>query len=115
MQKNSKVLIFINILVSLLVFGVDLNLQLGVAGGVPYVLVILLALYMDDRRSVIIFALSSTFLTVLGYFFSPAGGVWWIVLTNRCLALFAIWSHSLRLIVRRLRWSLTPVRQMRYT
>jgi signal transduction histidine kinase len=33
----------------------------------------------------------SSVLTVAGYFYSPEGGIHWVVLTNRFLAFFAIW------------------------
>ncbi|MEE8185191.1 MAG: ATP-binding protein, partial [Thermodesulfobacteriota bacterium] len=63
----------------------------GVAGGVPYVAVVLVSLWIPHRNIVIYIALLCSFLTVLGYFTSPAGGELWKVFSNRFLALFAIW------------------------
>ncbi|GAB4348682.1 MAG: hypothetical protein Kow006_09630 [Gammaproteobacteria bacterium] len=79
------------LLLSVAIFLIDLQLPLGVAGGVPYVWVILLTLPLPDRRLVIGFALFTSALTVAGYFLSEPGTSPWMVVTNRALALFAIW------------------------
>jgi PAS domain S-box-containing protein len=68
----------------------DLRIPLGVAGGVPYVLPTLIASWSSERRHILYFAAAGSVLTVLGYFLSPEGGVPWMVLANRGLALFAI-------------------------
>jgi len=72
------------------IFLVDLLIPLGVAGGVPYVLPTLIASWSAERRHILYFAAAGAALTVLGYFLSPLGGVPWMVLANRGLALFAI-------------------------
>lgn len=79
------------VLLATAILVVDLSLPLGVAGGVPYVFVVLLGWWMDRSRAIIYLALLSSVLTIVGYFYSPAGGIVWMVLTNRFLALFAIW------------------------
>ena len=73
------------------IFLIDLLIPLGVAGGVPYVLPTLVASWSSDRRHLLYCAAAGSALTVLGYFLSPLGGVAWMVLANRGLALFAIW------------------------
>jgi two-component system sensor kinase len=72
-------------------FSIDISIPLGVAGGVPYVAVILASLWGADRNTVIYIALLCSLLTVVGYYISPEGGELWKVLANRFLALFAIW------------------------
>lgn len=84
-----------------LIFAIDLQLPLGVAGGVPYVAVILVSLWIHDTRFVIIFAVLCSLLTLLGFFFSPYGGELWKVMANRALALFVIWITALLII----RWN----------
>ena len=74
-----------------LIFYIDLQLPLGVAGGVPYVTVVLLGLWAEKRRILFALAVLASFLTILGYFLSPEAVDIWIVLANRALALFAIW------------------------
>lgn len=79
-------------LLSAAIFLVDLQLPLGVAGGVPYVLVILLALPLSDRRYLFGFGLLVSLLTIFGYLLSSPGSAHWMVVVNRALALFAIWA-----------------------
>lgn len=59
------------------IFITDLNLPLGVAGGVPYVAVILITLWSQKREIVIHFAVACSIMTLLGYYFSPPGGELW--------------------------------------
>ncbi len=73
----------------------DLSLPLGVAGGVPYVALVLIGLWTPGQRYALSLAAIATALTVLGYLYSPSGGVPWVVLTNRVLAVFAIWITAL--------------------
>lgn len=73
------------------IFILDIQIPLGVAGGVPYIAVVLLAQWHAGRRTILYAAICCSVLTVLGYFFSPPGGEIWKVLSNRGLALFAIW------------------------
>ena len=76
-------------------FAVDMNLPLGVAGGVPYVTVVLVCLWSPRRRDILLCTVLCSALTLLGYQLSPAGGELWMVLSNRALAIFAIWSVGL--------------------
>ena len=78
---------------------IDLAIPLGVAGGVPYVAVVLLSLWSTRKRFTVTVAVVTSILTVAGFFFSPSGGEMWQVLFNRGLALFAIWvTASLTLL-----------------
>ncbi|OUR77193.1 hypothetical protein A9Q83_11795 [Alphaproteobacteria bacterium 46_93_T64] len=80
------------------IFIIDLSLPLGVASGVPYVALVCLGAWFSKPVHVIFLAFISTALTILGYFFSEIGGVLWVVLINRCLALFAVWITALLLV-----------------
>jgi len=71
-------------------FIADLQLPLGVAGGVPYVAVVLLGWWLPRRRDVIALAILSVILILAGYFLSPPGGIPWVVVANRLLAVFAV-------------------------
>lgn len=77
------------------IFLVDVQLPLGVAGGVPYIAVILLTLWLPLSAPTIIFALGCSLFTVLGFLWSPSGGELWKVISNRSLALLAIWVTSI--------------------
>jgi len=73
----------------------DLSTQLGVAGGVPYVLPVLIGVWFPRRRYVIAIAVIGTLLTIFGYFLSTPGIDETVVLTNRSLALIIIWLSAL--------------------
>ncbi len=83
------------------VFVFDLTMPLGVAGGVPYVALVLVGPWMQTERSIYLLAVTGTILTVAGYFLSPAGGLAWVVLTNRGLAIFAIWVTAILMAQRK--------------
>ncbi len=76
-------------------FAFDVAMPLGVAGGVPYVALVLVGLWAPWRPYLLLLALAGSVLTVLGYLLSPPGGVEWVVFVNRGLALFAIWTTAL--------------------
>lgn len=80
---------------SVAIFLIDLQLPLGVAGGVPYVLVVLFALALPSHRFTIFFSFTSTLLTVVGYLLSDPSSPTWMVISNRSLAVFAIWATAL--------------------
>jgi len=90
----------LSVVIAAAIFLFDINLPLGVAGGVPYVALVLLGSW--SSRSWFIIALASTglVLTIVGYFYSPPGGVPWIVLANRGLAIFAICVTAIILLYR---------------
>ena len=83
------------------IFVLDLSLPLGVAAGVPYAALVLIGLWATTTRHVVGLALLATLLTLLGYLLSSPGGIPWVVLTNRGLALFVIWSAALLVALRR--------------
>jgi PAS domain S-box-containing protein len=77
-----------------LVFSLDVSMELGVAGGVLYVGVVWLALLANQSWLVWLAAVGCSLLTVIVYVASPSGGESWKALTNRGLALFAIWGTA---------------------
>lgn len=80
-------------LASSAVLAFDLYFPLGVAGGAPYILLVLIGLYAHRPNSVIVLAALGSILTIVGYYLSPHGGIHYVVL-NRGLALFAIWTTA---------------------
>jgi len=78
------------------IFIVDIaSLPLGVAAGVAYVAVVLVALWLSQWKSVLIVAGGVSILTIIGYLLSEPGGVPWMVMVNRLLALSAIWLTAI--------------------
>ncbi|WP_087017279.1 response regulator [Thaumasiovibrio subtropicus] len=81
--------------IAAMILFIDLNIPLGVAAGVPYIMVILIALNSKQQSTPLIWATICTLLTLTGYFLSPQGGEIWKVVANRTLAILAIWSTAI--------------------
>lgn len=86
---------------AIVIFAIDLYLPLGVAGGVPFILPVLLASWSPKNYAVPLLAILATLLTGAGLFLSPEGGEAWMVATNRGLAVGAIWVTAGLSTVRR--------------
>jgi len=81
------------ILLTLIIFMLDLNTPLGIAGGVPYILIMLLAFSLDIG---VVFlwgiAILCSVLVITGLFLSPISSTPDLyVLTNRAAAVVVIW------------------------
>lgn len=87
--------IYISAILALIIFVIDLQIPLGVAGGVPYIAVILLALFSRKKNIVIKYAVFCSLFILVGLYFSPEGGELWKVLSNRFLALFSVWITTI--------------------
>ena len=78
------------------IFIVDIaSLPLGVAAGVAYVAVVLIALWLPKWQHPLIVAGGVSILTVLGFLLSEPAGIPWMVVANRLLALSAIWLTAI--------------------
>jgi len=78
--------------VAALTLAFDLSVPLGVAGGVPYAIIVVLGLWLPNAFWILVLAGLGTTLTAVGYYASATGGIHWMVLTNRALALLIIWT-----------------------
>jgi PAS domain S-box-containing protein len=76
------------------IFVADLILPLGVAGGAPYTVLVLLGLWFRRFRYVVVLAGAATVLIVLGGFLSPHGEEIWQGVINRTLTILATWAIS---------------------
>ena len=90
-RQRTGTLVAVSIGVALLIFLFDLATPLGVVGGVPYVLLIMLSFWLPGRYTPVWIAAIATLLTVTGHFYSPAGAPQHTVLTNLALELFVLW------------------------
>lgn len=77
-------------LFSIVIFTADLLLPLGVAGGVPYIVVVFISIWLMNIRYLLAVSTITSILVLAGYIYSPDGGVGWMVVSNRLLAIFAI-------------------------
>ena len=77
-------------ILAIITFTLDTSLHLGVAGGIPYNILILAGIHLPKNQHVYLLATSTKAQSVLGLFKSPPGGVLWMVLIDRGLTLYAI-------------------------
>jgi hypothetical protein len=82
-------------------FLADLAVPLGVAMGVPYVVAVLLSLWSPDKRFTVLVAVISSLLVVVAFWAKPPAGELWKVLSNRALALLAIWVTTILALQRK--------------
>lgn len=87
--------ISVSILIGAATLTFDLITPLGVAGAIPYVAMVLCGLWAGNRSFTFVLACAASLLASVGYYLSPDGGISWVVLTNRGLAIFAIWVTAL--------------------
>lgn len=73
-------------------FAADLLLPLGVAGGVLYVVPVLLSLWLHSGRATLLTALGCSVLTLIGFAASEPQSAAWIVALNRTYGLLAVWG-----------------------
>ena len=107
-NHNILVLLILYFFLMFGIFTIDLLVPLGVAGGVPYVVVILVSLWLNSYKYTISLAVICTILTLIGFYYSPAGGELWKVVANRGLAIFAIWLTAILAI----KWEITLKRNI---
>ena len=88
---------------SVVLFGLDLVLPLGVANAVLYAGVVFLAALGPSLRLPVATAAGCSILTVVGAWLGPSipGVPLWMALSNRTISLIAIWTPILFLIQRR--------------
>ncbi len=92
LPKFNKTLYFVvSGILTASIFLFDLSLELGVAGGVTYIILVVFSLWGGKRSYLIGSGIIGTVFTWLGYLFSPSGGENWKVLANQSLVIFVIW------------------------
>jgi signal transduction histidine kinase len=79
-----------------IIFVADVKTQLGVAAGVAYAAVVLVALALPGRRETLFFAVACSLLTLIGLGVSAGTGAaqTWKLLATGLLSLFAIWAAA---------------------
>lgn len=89
-QPKSIVVALIGAFLLTGIFFVDLLTPLGIADGISYVAIVLLTIWVPQRRFVYYAVSVSIALVILGFLFSPKGENMNIVVPNRVLAILAI-------------------------
>jgi len=86
----SRAIYVVGPLLAIAIFLFDISTALGIAAGVPYVLLVVLTLPRGFERHTIAAATTGIVLTLVGWELSEDGGTPGSVATNRFLAVFAI-------------------------
>lgn len=92
---RGRFIILLSGFIALAALAYDLAMPLGVAAGVPYLVLVLIAQWSPWRTYIYYMAVLGTLLTIVGYLASPDGGIAWVVISNRATAIFAIWVTAL--------------------
>lgn len=86
-------LLFLLCLMSAALLFFDIAMPLGIAAGIAYVPVMLLTIWLPEKRQVIFMAIVISLLILIGYFFTPHQiSDFWIIIINRTLSIIAIVS-----------------------
>ena len=99
-NNHQRQLSILAALLCALFFIFDIMLPLGIAGGVPYIALVILGVWFSKRHHIYTLAAIGSAFTVIGYFMSPQGADMWVVLTNRTLAIAAIWVTAILISLR---------------
>lgn len=94
-EKTDALLTWVTVVITAAVFALDVLTPRGVAVSVLYVAPVLLSLWSPQQRYTLIVASASSALTVVDIFLSPTGGIVWMAVANRALALFVIWVTAI--------------------
>ena len=88
--------------VAMAVLLVDFMTPLGVANGVPYVVVVLLSLKSPEKRFTLLVASICTLLVGVGYLGSPPSDIpMYQVFANRLMAILVIWVTAILTLIQR--------------
>ncbi len=89
-------------LLSIMILAVDFITPLGVASGVPYIVVVLMSLKSPEKYFTLIVAAVCTLFVGIGYLGSPQSyAPTYQVIANRGLSIFAIWITALLALIQR--------------
>ena len=79
----------------------DIMIPLGVADGILYITLVLVAFFTKNKKFIYLSAVTGTLLTVAGFFVSPSGGELWQVIANRSLTILTIWIVAILCLLQR--------------
>lgn len=80
------------IVASAAVFIIDMQSPLGIAGGVPYALIVMGTYWIKPRRITVGAGILGTVLTVVGFFLTESSEYFVMAATNRLMTIIVIWA-----------------------
>ena len=88
-MNNKDIILFgVGVLVAVGILTLDIAIPLGVADGILYIALVLIAFFIKSKNFIYVGAITGTLLTITGFFVSPPGGEFWQVIANRFLITF---------------------------
>ena len=78
---------------------VDLLFPLGVAIPMAYLGLVVLGLWVPSAKFTLLAAAGGSILTLVGFFYSPPGGLLWMGVANRSLAIGLLWTTAAMVIL----------------
>lgn len=81
----------------LIFFTIDMFMPLGIAAGIPYMLVLAMSWRLNTDKAPLNLACLISIMVILGYYFSPKGAEGYIPIVNRIYALGGIWIAAILL------------------
>lgn len=100
-REARSFLVVLTVVLTIAVFIFDLLTPAGIVIPLLYTIPLLSALLIPDRRFFLSVAAAAIILTPLGFFYSPSGGVIWMGLINRGMAILVLavtavfyWLHK---------------------
>ncbi len=93
--------ITIAIVLTIVIFVINVRTPLGYADWVLYVVPLLIADPAVTRSFIVLFPLTDTILIILDSFLSPSGGIPAIAACNRAIGIFTIWTVSFLIVGRK--------------
>lgn len=104
-QKSTPIVIYLTCsLIATVILLIDIWIPLGVAAGVPYIIVVLISLKSPENRFTIIVALTCTLFVGIGYLASPPAPDYvpfYQIAANRSLSIAAIWVVAIMTLIQR--------------
>lgn len=88
-------LITVCVLLVAATLGLDLVLPWGAAMSMLYIAGVLVSLWSLSGQFTVLATIVCSLLTILGFFYSPSGGILWMALVNRALVLGMLWGLAL--------------------
>ncbi len=99
---SDKRLLWTGLVLAAAILAFDMFVELGVAAGVPYLMLPLLCLASPKVENTWIALIGGTALILYGWAMSPDGGELWKVTLNRLLAFGALWATGLAVVNKQL-------------
>lgn len=104
-RKSTPIFLYLACsLIAAIILLIDIRIPLGIAAGVPYIIVVLISLKSPENRFTIIVALTCTLFVGIGYLASPPAPDYvpfYQIAANRSLTIAAIWVVAIMALIQR--------------